>query len=70
MKTVPSVYSPLINTSYLSHSTQVAEGNVFRDHMVYEIFYCLDGEPLHCPPKSVEVQFVNKKGTSSASTLK
>ena len=37
MKTVPSVYTPLMNTIaciYLSHSTQVAEEPVFKKHMV------------------------------------
>ena len=32
--TVPSVYTLIINTLYLSHSTQVAEETVFRKHMV------------------------------------
>ena len=34
MKTVPSVYTVLINNIYLSRSTQVAGGTVFRAHMV------------------------------------
>ena len=35
MKAVPSVYTLLMNTIYPSHSTQVAEGTVFRKHTVY-----------------------------------
>ena len=35
MKTVPSVYTLLINTIFLSQSTQGAEGTVFRKHNVY-----------------------------------
>ena len=34
MKTDPAVYSLLMNTIYLSLSTQVAEATVFRDHTV------------------------------------
>ena len=34
MKTVPSVYTLLMNTIYPSQSSQVAEGTVFRKHMV------------------------------------
>ena len=34
IKTVPSVYTLLMDTIYLSHSTQVAEGTVFRKHTV------------------------------------
>ena len=34
MKTVPSVYTLLMKTICLSHSTQVAERTVFRKHMV------------------------------------
>ena len=41
LKTVPSVYTLLMNTIYLfQHSTQVAEGTVFRKHTVYLVnFY-------------------------------
>ena len=34
MKMVPSVYTLLINTVYLSLNTQVAEGTLFRKHTV------------------------------------
>ena len=34
MKMVPSVYTPLMNTIYLSHITQVAERTVFWKHRV------------------------------------
>ena len=34
IKKVPSVYTLLMNTIYQSHSTQVAEGTVFRKHTV------------------------------------
>ena len=34
MKTVPTIYNLLLNTIYLSQSTQVAEGTVFRKHAV------------------------------------
>ena len=39
MKTVPSVYTLLMVTIYLSHSTQVAEGIVFRKYTVCYSFY-------------------------------
>ena len=35
MKTVPSVYTLLVNTIYLCHSRQVTEGTFFRKHKVY-----------------------------------
>ena len=48
MKTVPSVYTLLTNTIYTSYSTHVAEGTVFRIHMVctyyiytYVYVYCM-----------------------------
>ena len=37
MKTVPSVYSLIMNTFYQSHSTQVAEETVFRKQTEYAI---------------------------------
>ena len=37
MKTVPSVYyTPLINTIYLLHSSQVAGETVFRKYTVHQ----------------------------------
>ena len=36
MKTVPSVYNPLIGSIYLYHSTQEKLGNHFGKHMVTE----------------------------------
>ena len=38
MKTVPSVYTISINTIYLSLSTQVAEGAVFRKYTKNSFF--------------------------------
>ena len=40
MKTVPSVYTRLMNTINLSHITQVAEGTVFRKHSSIEASKC------------------------------
>ena len=34
MKRVPSVYTIFINTIYLSHSTKVDEGTVYRNHTI------------------------------------
>ena len=44
MKTVPSVYNLLIDTIYLSHTTQVcssaAGGTVFKNHTVFILALC------------------------------
>ena len=37
MKGIPWVYTLVVNTIYLSLSTQVTEGTVFRKHMIEEI---------------------------------
>ena len=37
MKPVPSLNTLLMNTIYLSHSKQVAEGTVSRKHTVHEM---------------------------------
>ena len=39
MKTVPSVYTPLMTTIHPSHSTEVAEGTVFKKHTVCLCMY-------------------------------
>ena len=38
MKTVPSLYTLLINTICLSHSTPEALGTVFRKHAVKDMY--------------------------------
>ena len=37
MKTIQSVYTLLMNTIYLSHGTQIAEGTLFRKHSVCKL---------------------------------
>ena len=40
IKIALSVYTLLMNSIYLSHSTHVAEGTVFRKHMLSKLSYC------------------------------
>ena len=39
METVPSVYTLLMNTFFLSHSTQIAKETVFRKYMVSSVCF-------------------------------
>ena len=47
MKTVPSVYTPLVSIIYLSHNTQAAEGTIAKKHAVSIVLLPAIPDSLH-----------------------
>ena len=58
MQTVPLMYILLINTIYLSYSTQVAWGTVFRKHTRY-VWAIFVENVLYCNQTTVNWSLIN-----------